>query len=301
MRPHELQVRYQRNMLLGMVSATALLVALAITLGQLGRPPAAESHAPEITEQQPPVSDGSDDRTVQSGGPAPSMLNPYATVHAGFLGFRDLTPQSHNAAAIHIRAVDNRVSYLTVEAFGSIAVDPEMMAGEVYGSDWFTPGGSSNPAGDELRAVNRQVEVIHRVRPKVPPVAQWDGRVGIVEVLLLVDVHGRARWFSCAGSSRTPPSVPSFELAVARTDRDPAVLTFFVDPNANDLLYLLLDERPSGYHFADYLLHVLPEWRFSPAVVDGQPVDRFVILEYRFCAPDNPECDELLVRSVMLE
>ena len=47
--------------------------------------------------------------------------------------------------------------------------------------------------------------------------------------------------------------------------------------------YVVADEYPESWFFADNLLKVLPEWRFRPQIVDGRPTGNYLIVTYHYC------------------
>lgn len=294
----DLQKVYQRNMLWALM--LTLVLAILCCLWTLTLPP--EPSAVEGFAGKRPLSTQLENRDdlssgVVAGTGVPLAMNPYVGRHAGFLGFANLRPRqrSHHVSLITpaMPSPDLFSSDGPSVLLGGLkSIETAHIAGQPVGP-------SSDQSGffidTTVDAPTRPVRLIHVVHPRVPPIAQWNEKEGYVEVLLLVDRTGMPRRFSCRANPPDAPPGPVFEIETRATGRQPARLQFYVALRDNSLLYVRLTEEPREYHFADYLLEVLPHWRFAPAIRDGQPVEQFVVVQYWYCDPDDPNCREIIV------
>jgi hypothetical protein len=227
----------------------------------------------------------------------PLAMNPYAGRHAGFLGFANLRPRQRSHQVSPFAA--------TLSSPGPFASDgPSLLLGGLKSIETAHIAGQAvGPSSEQsgffvdttVDGPTRPVSLIQAVHPRVPPIAQWNKKEGYVEVLLLVDRTGIPRRFSCRANPPDDPPGPVFEIETRATGRQPAQLQFYVAPRDNSFLYVRLTEEPREYHFADYLLEVLPHWKFAPAIRDGQPVEQFVVVQYWYCDKDDPNCREIIV------
>jgi hypothetical protein len=297
---HLMKATYQRNMIMAQLVVIGLCgVALLVSYIADQARPARDPHA-RVIESSVAIRDTSiieRDSTRHAQHLLP-LFNPFARRHEGFLGFATL------------RLVPDEPSPVSAPTPMAILV-PEVVPDEFNVSYSLTPGADTGlflpegvrlspflPADTSHKSVNLPVRLVHSVKPKVPPIATWNNKDGYVEVLLFVDSLGNQQHFSCRKLRQTEASGPAFTLSVVVKGEKTGSLEFYVDSRENNLLYVNLVERPKDYHFADYLMGVLPQWTFAPAVRDSRPVSSFVIIQYRFCRESDPDCHELLLRSV---
>ena len=299
MRPNRLQTTYQRNLLCGTAVVIVLSAASAFWLTSLGRKVTAPFRVTRI--EHIAVNDSSAVvREEHAAVTALARLNPYLNRHRGFFGFVNLV--SARAADIPVvtpPAVVTSNPELTVES-----PDFPPSYSPIPGDDtglFLPPNAALAPLDFDDQPhppVTRPVQLIREIPPDIPSVAQWDNRQGYVEILMLVDSDGRPGYFSCRQKSAAEATGPAFELDIVLTDSSRATIEFFIDDRVNSLKYVELQERPRGYYFAEYLLKVLPEWRFAPAVRDGVPVASFVVVQYMFCLQSDPNCPSLQIKPV---
>ena len=309
MRPSELQTKYQRNMSYSLLCTTGIALGVAFLIFGM-------DNGIERPMSLVYINDITADTSVsvhrkQDVRPAKTMLaamNPYAKEHQGFMGFVTLRPQAQAPE----RAVPKPMAAQAV---------PEDLTGDdtifsyspVAGDDTglFVGGGGTINAlevglpdmgdGPGMR-INRPVTLVYSPNPNIPPLAEMDEKEGYVEVLLLINPRGEPEFFSCRSKQDSAASAgPVFELEVVLRNQDKTTLQFYIDrsDNSNSLLYVKLEEKPKEYHFAENRLEVLPKWKFSPAVRNGQPVSSFVVIQYHYCNSSDPDCQQLLLKSVI--
>lgn len=297
---------YQRNMLIAQLAVIIIAGAAVIGIWLSDTHGDLPSNA---ATAEGPGGPGDSDVTApeaKAGTPYMTLLNPFAGEHAGFLGFDNLRITASLPVPIPISQPE------TVDGYDDVIFDrTDVLA---YSSDvdadvgYYPSIGTAVGGGNSFEVLpdttspvrtSRPVMVIGRVRPKVPPIARWNDKEGYVEILLLIDSTGQASQFSCRPRTGfTASGEPVFELEATLKNGRQATLEFYIDATRNDLLYVQLQEQPKEYHFAEYLLDVLPQWKFAPAICNGRPVSSFVVLQYRFCRESELDCKRLLLKSL---
>jgi hypothetical protein len=212
-------------------------------------------------------------------------LNPYERQHKGFLGFRGfhvidespeqppVQPPRVSTRDLNVLELDTALSYSDLESDTGIGVYEPQIA------DYLPEDADTSPGA----AVNRDVELIAKVLPKVPFMAKENNRVGYVEVLLYVDSTGAVSPYAAAPQPLNDSSGLCLEFVMK--DGRTARLRFYVDSNdaVNTCQYLVVKEDPREYGFAKNLTDVLPGWVFSPKIKDSRPVGTFVRICFHFC------------------
>ena len=299
-----LKASYQPNMMLAQLGALGLIITAVVGLLVFDRSPNTVEgqlllfHA----QRSSPDGKGADEISWAKEGRM-KRLNPFAPTHRGFMGFVNLRPQPAGLDQMNILRpnLHDQLTDAVAEESTDLSFSPEVGKDTgVFFAGYAGTAGDQFPATDDLPILlkSRPVTLIHSVQPQVPPIAKWNDKEGYVEVLLLVDSTGRPEFFSCNQKTDRTVSEPVFELEAVLKNHDRATLEFYVSPGENNLLYVKLQETPEDYHFASYLLKVLPQWKFAPAIRDGKPVSSFVIIQYRFCYDSNPDCQRLLLKSI---
>jgi hypothetical protein len=295
-----MKVTYQRNMIMAQLVVIGLcgLVLLGSYVADQAQP-ARDCHV-RVIESSVVIRDTSIIKrdSIRHARHMLPRFNPFAYRHEGFIGFATLRPVSAEPRPV---SAPEPVAVLVPEVVpDEFNVSYSLRSGADTGV--FLPEGvrlsQFLPADTSHNSVNLPVRLIHSVKPKVPPIATWNDKEGYVEVLLLVDSLGNQQHFSCRKHRPPQASGPAFSLDVLGKGGKTGSLEFYVDQRENNLLYVNLAERPRDYHFADYLMGVLPQWTFAPAVRNSRPVASFVIVQYRFCRGADPDCQDLLLRSV---
>ena len=300
---HRMKATYQRNLLVANVIVMGVICVAATALVIVERLDDAVAWGGQIYGSRRHDADSIVVREEHRAVRALPSLNPSGRRHDGFLGLVTLrTPEIEPpAVAVPASALgianqpamtdDTEIytgdSLIIGTGAGDLLMEEEMM---VYDTEV-----EIEPEDTTCKPTDLPVRVVHKVSPKVPPLAEWNEKEGYVEVLLLVDSAGKPGHFSCRNKDGDSGAAVVFELEAVLKNNDRARLQFYVNPHQNDLLYVSLEERPREYHFADYLLEVLPEWRFAPAIREGRPVASFVIIQYRFCLSGDPDCQEYLL------
>jgi hypothetical protein len=298
-----LKASYQPNMIRAQLCSIGFLVLVAVLIVVLDKAPLSVTEQYRIIQFQMPGKHGSIGETARGTvwrGPGKSMNVP---LRAGFLGFTNPHPQpAVMPSVIPIPVADDESPYDKIgggELFPNSGNGNDETGGSVFGFYGSGDDGLGLPDTDlPILLKNRPVTLIHSVQPQIPPIAKWDGREGYVEILMLVDSTGEPEYFSCGLTGSGVGSGPNLELEATSKNSGPVTLNFYVGRESNSLLYVKLKETPDEYHFADYLLQVLPEWKFAPAIRDGRPISSFVIVQYRFCYGSNPDCQRLLLKSI---
>lgn len=218
----------------------------------------------------------------------------------GFLGFRNLRAVSERrrpapvinadlySSQKRVFASDEPVSFSPLEGvLDTVAIPAEPLW------EWTD---HSEPQALKPEPVSRGPMLIHRVMPEVPPSARMMEIGGYVEVLMLLNPRGNPVPYTVRAVDSVE-SYPECYLEVTLKDGSRAVLEFYVDSDSirNELLYVTLVEEPTGFGFADCLHAALPEWEFAPAIHIGEPVYSFLRLGFNFCAPDDIDCQAVVL------
>lgn len=246
---------------------------------------------------------GVDHDTTRSAIRSLPHLNPYARNHDGFLGFIRLEPKMTLPEPVVIPQpvytdetdIDDIpdlgiASYALEEGNDTGVFLPELV--DIPPHQFV-----DESAKQDTTLFSRPVMVIHKIQPDVPPVAEMNEKEGYVEILMLVDKQGNPGNFFCRTPTDEDVAGPVLELTVVLKNNSHATLQFFINDHDNTLRYVIIEERPKDYYFADYLLKVLPQWRFAPAIKDGQPVESFVLVQYHFCRSDDENCKEFFLKT----
>jgi hypothetical protein len=254
-KPNEQQVLYQRNMLLGILTATlcAAITAVVLLLASpptVGSPDGASSEVIEIRLGKTPQS--------RVGKALSGMLTKKGP---GFLGFeaqiRIIPDQPASIVTSPKVAVPPLPPSLT-------ATDPDLKmepAPLSTGIDQFSlPAGDYLPEADTLksaRLLNHDVVVMQRIDPEYPLVARQARKEGQVTLRICVGANGQLK-----------------PLEVETVKRHKRVV--------QQVMYVVVHEQPGGYFFAENLVKVLPYWAFVPKIENGSPVEAQLDVTYRF-------------------
>ena len=265
----ELKSSYQRNMLVSML--------LAFFLSVMGGVIALIADPPPSTIVQEPASGFTAKATLaKAGSPLragsasiSALLNPYAQVHRGFLGFRRINPVPEYPSLPKVGSVDVSVpdpGGPVIDNSGPGRTDPgsgDADDGEMYVAlpdDYFIPTGSGGPRN----VLNREIEVLTQVDPEYPRIALDRLLEGRIAVLVYVDAQGRLSKF---------PEWLQGERRSLRRSLDGVERTF----------EYAMTEDPADWFFGANFLKVLPRWQFVPRIENGRPVDAPLIIKYTFC------------------
>jgi len=265
MRPSELQIKYQRNMLFGLGISVMFSLVLGVWVRSLDGPtsePAASadtSHLVILDREQ--VEDTEKAARTTLGG-----LNPYAKAHEGFLGFVNLRPQEHGPE----RVVEPPSVFVPDLTPLKADETPSFSAVEGEQEGLFVPqayGVEMEPMPSRLVSppVTREVQVVHKVDPEYPFVARDAGKEGRITVLVYVDSSGELTTF--------PPWIVGEGIQT---------LEYTVGGVSRTIDYAV-KEDPPGWFFAQNFVNVLPKWVFSPRIENGKPICSLLRIKYNFC------------------
>jgi hypothetical protein len=297
----ELKSSYQPNTLWGMGSAVLLAIAVAIAI-RYSEP----EHAQGVLTVTSPHADPAVRVTEpDKGQPLPARrwygIDPYQAVHSGFAGFNGYkivsdAPEPSRAKPPRVFThepapfvPDTTLSYSDLLADTGAGVYSPTTA-ELLPQD--------TNASPQAPAVNREVEVVSKIPPKVPWLAQENERGGYVEILVYIDRDGAPKPYATSAQDISDSS--GFFLDFVTKDGLDARLRFYVDSDnvANTCMYLVVKEDPREYGFAKSLTDVLPQWHFRPKIRNNAPVGTFVRIGFHFCDPKrNPNCVQLKLIS----
>ncbi len=303
---HRMKACYQPNLLKANLIVIAVIGLLVGGHTLWHRPPDGTQRAttPRMLDSRIMIQDTSQvshDTTRSAVRSLPS-LNPYANRHEKFLGFIRLEPiriapepvVTPPPIYVDEPQIDDIPDLGVVSYALSEGSDTGVFLPETVDIPAYVPPGE-DPA-DRPTPVSRSVRVVYSPKAKVPPIAEMNEKEGYVEVLMLIGVDGKPAYFSCREPDGAPTDGPLFELEVVLKNKQQATLQFYLSDH-NTLEYVTVEETPKEYHFAEYLLQVLPEWEFEPAIRDGQPIPSFVLIQYHFCRPSDDDCQELTVST----
>lgn len=269
MRPNDLQLNYQRNMLHGLLLTCLLSVgfgAWVLSFGDNSRK--LEPHIPAVSNVVVPdrgATDSSNQGTIRNV----AGFNPFAARHEGFLGFIDLRPiieaptPTIEAQLVYSFELppsefdDNGASFSLSEGN-----DTGVYVSDDYSAVWdeFEP---------EPVLASRGIAVAHKIEPEYPFVAQEARKEGTVTVLVYVDSAGALAMFP--------------EWADGEGIK---ILEFKVRGERRSINYAVREE-PTDWFFASNVLRVLPEWRFIPKIERGRPVSSLLLITCNFCFDRN--------------
>lgn len=265
MRPSELQIRYQQNMLFGLGISLLLSLGFALWVWSLdGRADlnGAPTTLPNLVIPDRDLVEHSDEPAMISFG----GMNPYETAHDGFLGFVNLRPEPLAPEPTRERP-DVYVQDLaplpvnSTPSFSIVAGDePGLFLPEDYNSanEYLPPENIRTP-------LTRDVQVLHKLDPEYPWVAREAGKEGVITVLIYVDSTGALSIFpSWVGGD----GIQKLEYRVA---------------GERKLFNYAVKEDPPDWFFAHNFIKVLSSWSFAPRVENGRPVSSLLRIKYRFC------------------
>lgn len=298
-----MKAAYQRNMVIGQIVATILIVLPMWILTSFSTTPESRSRQTiknirtiETLDKLP--------RTLWIVPPRRNVPNRPRTLNSfrGQIGAKITIIPDNNSAPRPVQPTPEIYSLdLT-----PVAIDDNISVSDLYSGDTgaYLPEDAfytfdNEPDVTAPVGLTRAPVVIHRVRPDIPITAVSMGIGGEVDVLMLIDPTGRPANFAvhALDTDASDDSGPEFILDVVRADGSRSSLEFYIDPQKNDLLYVTLKDDPADFKFAKYLHQVLPEWRFSPALREGIPVYCFVHIHYCFCAPGDEDCSEITLST----
>jgi hypothetical protein len=258
---YELKARYQRNMLWSMAVVVCCFGSIGIAIMLTSHSPtprtvAGISYRMLSTGQTPgipprygsPLGGGSNDRT-------------------GFLGF-----------GRPIRVVPDRPeAVLATKPRARIPLPELAEIDDGPGLDTLPFGllvgvsSSTLSSGDYLATLDtsppgqymvKEAGVIHKVDPEFPRDAlRWRK-------------HGQLTIRVCVGADGT---LKPFEIEVVKRHKKVV----------QQVMYVVTQEQPKGFFFAENLLKVLPQWVFRPRIESGAPVDALLDIKYTFI-PSEP-------------
>jgi len=279
MRPSELQMYYQWNMLIGLCIATLLSIGCGVALYVLDGQGADQTFDNGVvtvvtTRDTSTVADGN-----QVVGYVAGSLNPYATQHQGFLGFVNLRPEQSLLEPIAlpppIFSDDMGPDGLYDTAIWSLSPDESADTGVhiPLNVDFIASQYDDEPAP---ALVNRGVRVAVRVDPEYPFVAKDTDKEGEITILIYIDSTGELTTF--------PDWIQGEGIQT---------LEFTVNGRDKSINYAVREDPP-GWYFADNFLKVLPQWKFSPRIENSRPVPALLRIKYYFCLGVNCSKYELI-------
>ena len=221
----------------------------------------------------------------------------------GFLGFRDLRPDNvdlldpSTPILSDIYAVDLTATYIPEDPISFSPVEGDEDTVVIPDDADYVWTEFEKVSDDRPESVNHGVVLIHKVSPAVPPSAEMMGIGGYVEILMLIDKDGNPANYSVRQEDLAY-TYPEFHLDCVLDDGTKAILEFYVDAQNNELRYVTIKDDPKEFKFAKYVLEVLPEWRFAPAIRNSEPVDAFVRVGINFCLPNDEDCEEIILISI---
>ena len=132
------------------------------------------------------------------------------------------------------------------------------------------------------KSVFQLATIKYQVRPEIPRIAKKYGVRGYVEILLHISKEGKPTSFTNRPYNGEEMSSCDYYLDIVRKNGWKEKLQFYVDDDtaANTTLWLLVSECPRGYHLAEELIKLLPQWEFNPATLNGEPVESFMFIKY---------------------
>jgi len=253
-----------------MIIAHVVVLLLALLAGLLALKSPRSEMLPIVIDRRGVLLASSDHPPSESGsivpGPAVSPRRPVPT--EGFLGL------------VRLSAAPDTFPGPEIDLSGS-TYSPSSLD---YGSP-FTPGdelenggngsggnGSSvflaDPSSSPKPASNLDIAVVTQVDPEYPFVAREAGKQGKASILVYVDTDGVVGPY--------PAGTTSSRYKI-RTN------CFTVDSKSRLYDYVIADEFPRHWFFAENLLKVLPQWRFRPRIISGQPTGNYLLITYHFC------------------
>jgi len=224
----------------------------------------------------------------------------YVQHGSGFLGFIDLRPRDValpdplTTVPSEIYAVDPPILFNEEEPISFSPVEGDEDTVVIPADADYVWTEFEKASNDRPEPVNHGVVLIHKVSPAVPPSAEMMGLGGYAEILMLIDKDGNPANYSVRQED-SAYTYPEFHLDCVLDDGTKATLKFYVDAQNNKLRYVTIKEDPKEFKFAEYVLAVLPDWRFAPAIKDSEPVDAFVRIGINFCLPDDEDCVEIVL------
>ncbi|MEW6413535.1 MAG: hypothetical protein AB1483_13850 [Candidatus Zixiibacteriota bacterium] len=297
---HQMKQNYQPNMAKGWGVVFVLVVLFAIWTanweqGEIVRLDVKQAGLPSDIRFDPERVERSSEMAAKRsiGG-----YNPRAHEHDGFLGFDVKIIKDDQPLRIDIEKPP--VYSTEIEDELSVGSDISFSVIEAEGGGIYVPEGTDLLAEHEEQSqkpvVNSDACLIRSVKPEVPWIAQENKKEGRVDVLVLIDKTGQPIPYSCKQADGVS-TTPEYMLDCRMKDGSVATLEFCVSPQSSDnkLLYVVLHEEPKGYYFAEKLTEKLPDWKFAPAIRNNEPVVQFVIVQFRFCNPDDPDCQSIIL------
>lgn len=270
----EMKASYQRVLLLGWIPILLLVLAFSLYISSLDSP-STDTGETQYAAKNVRINDN----TARTEGvkPAktsvPSSWKPYPQ-HQGFLGFvgDNVKIVDDDKYDPNPSTPDMTGSFTDLEA--EIAADFSFSPIEGENTGMYVPENLVSIAGDEFDSgpeeepVSCEASVVNFIQPGYPFTASEDNMEGVVKLLIHLDRNGNRTLFSYRVVSEG--GVSSLE--------------FYVDGSESDTLpMVILEEDPQSYHFADSAIAAINKWVFSPEIVEGTPVDKFLEVTYRFC------------------
>lgn len=265
MRPSEQQIRYQRNMLIGLIMAVALSLGFGVWVRSLDGPALMINSLltlPNLVILDHELVEHSDEPArLAVGG-----MNPYSNAHDGFLGFVNLRPEPLAPELIAKRPV------VYIQDFAPMSDDSAPSFSTIAGTEQglflpeeYSTANAHLPPEDIRPPVTRQIQVLYKLDPEYPWVAREAGKEGLVVVLVYVDSTG--------GLSTFPSWVEGEGIQTLR----------YTVAGRRKVLNYAVKEDPPDWFFAHNLLKVLSNWMFSPRVENGRAVNSMLLIKFRFC------------------
>lgn len=276
MKPNDLQVAYQRNMLHGLLVSCIISAGFAAWVLSLdGVSPEAESSVASFDNFDNIIAlhHGGTESPEKVAIRNVAVYNPYAVCHEGFLGFKDIRPVADMPSPL----IEAQLAYTYQSTPAEFDEEIGTSFSHTEGTEGYDTGvyisGDGYGWGDEFEPApvlaDRDVAVVHTVEPEYPFVAQEAGKEGQITVLVYVDSTG---------------SLASFPGWI---DREGVQSLEFTIRGERRVVNYAVREEPVDWFFAANFLKVLPDWKFTPRIEKGLPVSSLLRIKCNYCLGMN--------------
>ncbi len=264
-RPSDLQIQYQRNMLI----AQFCLMTCAVITGLFLSLPSSDSKS--IISQVHSVQNLHLSENVNMSEPIAAKLSfvikEYTGQLSGFLGFVNLNPIKDISQAITIvppiYKTDSEID-IPDESQLSFSIDEGDDVG-IYIPDGTEFLYNKKTVIKLTGPFNRNVQVLKRIKPQYPLVARNGRKEGEISTLVYIDSEGFLSTF--------PDWI---------SDEGVETIEYIINGQSHIAQYAYIEE-PEGWFFAEKFLQVLFDWRFSPKIEDGKAVGSLLRIKSNFC------------------